>query len=649
MPAIFGRLLLVGVSLAAVSLIAWLGWSGQQARDEARSASQHAIRVAELRGTIAYLDEWMTQSARLAAASGEHRWADRFDEAAPKLNAALAEAAGLASPETRTAMAGTTGEAHRDLVTMERRALALAAADDLASARTLLDGPEFAYLKDVYASGVEIFGQNLATYTETRTELLNDRAWREAMGLALAVLAVVSAGLSIRGRVRHARDLGRVATVALIDTLTDLPNRRGFYEAAASLLAEPFDEENALLLIDLDRFKTVNDAHGHPAGDEVLKLVASRLRGIVRGGDIVARLGGDEFALMLGTDRGVAWTGSRSEAVAARILAALAEPFVLEDGTAVRIGASVGIAPRDVDCKVLSDLIHRADVALSRAKAGGRHCFRVFEPAMEAKVRARALLERDLRLAIVEDAIVPHYQPLVDLRTGAMVGVEMLARWPHPLHGMVPPDAFIPIAEELGLIGHMTERLLARACRETAGWPGDVTIACNLSPLQLADSGLSLAIQEVLERTGFPPHRLELEITESALVGDLDLARASLGQLKAIGVRLALDDFGTGYSSLRHLQTLPFDKIKIDRSFVAAMSDNAESGKIVAAVVGLGHSLGLSTVAEGIETEAIAGLLRTLGCDIGQGWLFGKPVPAHRIAALLGAEQLGPDAAAVAA
>ncbi len=646
---LLGRALLIGALLGALFLLAWLSWSGKQLRDEAHAAAQHAVRVAELRGTIAYLDEYMSLSARLAAASGERRWADRYDEAVPKLDAALAEAAGLASPETRAAMASTTGEAHHDLVAMERRALALGAGGDLASARALLDGPEFEYLKDVYASGIDVFGQNLSSYTAAQTDALNDRAWLGALGLALAVVTLVATGLSIRSYARDRRALTRVATVARTDILTDLPNRRRFYEIAEGMLAGTVTPGLALLLIDLDRFKAVNDAHGHPAGDEVLKLVAGRLGDVVRGGDLVARLGGDEFGLLLCPDRATPRPWREPNVVAARIVAILADPFVLTDGTAVQIGGSVGVASPDATCASVSDLMHRADVALFRAKGDGRHCFRVFESGMDAEVRSRALLERDLRQAVAEGAIVPHYQPLVDIRTGAVVGVEMLARWSHPTRGMVPPDAFIPLAEELDLISSLTERLMSRACREAASWPCDVTLACNLSPVQLRDPGLPAAVGEVLAKTGFPPDRLELEITESALVGDLALARTSLRQLKALGVHLALDDFGTGYSSLRHLQTLPFDKIKIDRSFVAAMAGDPESGKIVSAVIGLGHSLGLVTVAEGIETEATAALLRALGCDIGQGWLYGRPAPAERMAVMLGDARQELEVKAVAA
>ena len=629
------RLLLSGLTLAIVALIVGLAWTGKQLRDEARAAAQHAVRAAELRGTIAYLNGIMTASAQLTAATGDHRWADRYNEVAPELDATIAEASTLASPETRVALASTTGEAHRDLATMERRALALADAGDLAAARALLDGPEFGYLEDVYASGIDTFGQDLASSTAARTDVLTDRAWLEVAGLALAIMGLFAASLTVRSRARLRRALVHVATVARTDVLTDLPNRRRFYEAAESMLAELADGGHALLLVNLDRFKSVNDAHGHPAGDEVLKLTAARLRDVVHEDDLVARVGGDEFALLLRKELGLTQSRFSPDAIAARIVALFTEPFVLGNGIAIEVGVSVGIATSDQDCGSVSGLMHRADVALSKAKHDGRHCIRLFEPGMDAETRAHALLASDLRQAIADNAVLPHYQPLVDFRTGKRIGVEMLARWSHPIRGMVSPDTFIPLAEELGLIGAMSERLLVRACRDALSWPSDVMLACNLSPLQLRDPGLPRIIQNVLAATGLPPHRLELEVTESALVGDLRLARASLDELKVVGVHLALDDFGTGYSSLRHLQMLPFDKVKIDRSFVAAMAKDPESEKIVAAVVGLGHSLGLVTVAEGVETEAIADLLRHLGCDIGQGWLYGRPVPADRIAALL--------------
>ena len=250
---------------------------------------------------------------------------------------------------------------------------------------------------------------------------------------------------------------------------------------------------------------------------------------------------------------------------------------------------------------------------------------------MEADTRARALLELELRDAVATGQIVPYFQPLVALGDGRLIGFEMLARWPHPGRGMVPPNEFIPLAEQVGLIGPLTGRLLQQACRQAVTWPAETFVACNVSPVQLRDHGLVEMVRAALDQSGLPPHRLELEITESALVGDLDMARGILMRLRDLGVRLALDDFGTGYSSLHHLQVLPFDKLKIDASFVGSMASDPGSHKIVSAVVGLGHSLELTTVAEGVEDQETATMLRNLGCDVGQGWLFGRPGAADRV------------------
>lgn len=626
-----------------VALLVWLGWMGQQTRTEMRTAAQKAVRVAELRGTIAYLDEWLTMSARMAAATGERRWVDRYQDAAPKLDSAIAEAGEIAAADAKAALASTTGEAHRDLVIMERRALFLAGTGDLASARTLLNGPEFGYLKDVYASGIDVFGEDLRTLANARAVDLDDRAWLEAAGLGLSAIFLVATAFSLRGRARLRRALDHTAAVARTDALTELPNRRRFYEDLEATLVEEGRGDRALLLIDLDRFKAVNDAYGHPAGDQLLRLVAGRLNNTVRAvGDLVARLGGDEFAVVIKCSGDRSSTASDPAIVAERIVANLQDLFTLDDGELVQIGASIGIAlaqPGDVD---LGGLIHRADVALYQAKGGGRGCFRFFTDGMDADVRARALLERDLRQAIAEDVIEPHFQPLVAIDTGQLIGVEMLARWSHPTRGSVPPAEFIPIAEDLGLIGALTQRLMVRACQTAARWPDHVMLACNISPLQLRDPTLPAMIRTTLADTGLPACRLELEVTESALVGDLALARELLDQLKALGIRLALDDFGTGYSSLRHLQSLPFDKIKIDQSFVGTMVADRESGKIVSAMIGLGQSLGLKTVAEGVETEETAALLRGLGCDVGQGWLFGRPAPADGIDAMVLEDMLDP-------
>ena len=632
-----------GASALAVAVVLgfliWLGWDGAGTRDDIKLAAQQAVRVAELRGTFAYLDEWLTMSAHMAATSGEPRWVARYDEARPQLAAAIAEAVALATPRVAAALTATTNEASTGLIKMERASFAQAAAGDREGARLLLDSPEFAYLKASYASGIEVFGQDLESLAANRAKMLNDRAWLETAGLALGAVLLVAATIALRGQAQLRQAMACTEAVARTDTLTDLPNRQRLYEELRAMLArtERSGQGVALLLLDLDRFKAVNDVHGHPAGDQVLQLVAARLREFARIGDLIARLGGDEFALVAPLDPpGQHSLHSDAAAqIAKRIIASLESPFELVCGTKVQIGVSIGLALTQTEHESADVIVHRADVALYRAKADGRGRFCFFEPLMEAHIQTRALLENELRQAVAGDCIIPHFQPLVEMDSERLIGFEMLARWPHPTRGMVSPAEFVPIAEDIGLIGPMTDRLLRRACCIAMAWPPDVLLACNVSPLQLRDHGLPAMVRAALDESGLPPHRLELEITESALVGDFDLALELLNELKALGVRLALDDFGTGYSSLRHLNMLPFDKIKIDAGFVGAMSRNVESRKIVAAVVGLGHSLGLITVAEGVEEPETAALLRDLGCDIGQGWLFGRPGPAEAARALL--------------
>jgi len=451
---------------AACALLIWFGWTGAGTRDEVRLASQKALRVTELNGSIAYLDEWLTMSANMAASSGESRWAERYEEAVPKLDADIAEVVELATPESKAALAETAVEAHRNLVTMERRSLALVAQGDAAAARALLNGPEFAYLKDVYATGIEEIGGELKTLSYVRAAELVSRAWMEAGGLAFVIVLLVSTALMLRGHLRLKGALARTAAVARTDALTELPNRRYFYEKIEAMFADMSRTGRgcALLLIDLDRFKAANDAYGHLAGDQLLQLVAARLRAISEDDDLVARLGGDEFALVFLLDSpGQSRPSGDPATVAARVISVLKEPFELAEGALVRIGASVGIAVAHRGDGGATEFIHRADVALYRAKIEGRSCFRFFKEATDAYVRSLALLEGDLRQAIADDVIVPHFQPFVAMDTGQLIGFEMLARWPHPTRGMVPPADFIPIAEDLGLVGPMTERLLRKA------------------------------------------------------------------------------------------------------------------------------------------------------------------------------------------
>jgi diguanylate cyclase (GGDEF)-like protein len=406
----------------------------------------------------------------------------------------------------------------------------------------------------------------------------------------------------------------RAHQLAYHDPLSGLPNRRALLET----LEERVTRQTAfgLLVIDLDRFKSVNDVHGHPAGDQLLRDVATRLNALVQGQGHGFRLGGDEFALVVDGD------GSKARRLARAVVQAMAAPFATE-ARVHHIGASVGISLFPQDASDRETLMRRADIALYKAKQAGRsqHC--AFEPVLDAEIRHRAEIESEMRDALAQSVFVPYYQPIVDLATQATIGFELLARWPR--HGEeIGPDQFIPIAEECGLIGELTLAMLRRACEETREW--GVTIAINVSPSQLKDPWFSHKVLRVLSKAAFPPQRLLIEITENALIVDGECVAQTIASLKNQGICLALDDFGTGYSSLQHLRMLPFDKLKIDRSFVTSMETDPEARRMVQAILGLAKTLGLPVVAEGIEDAATAKTLAQLGCAQGQGYYFGYPM-----------------------
>lgn len=419
--------------------------------------------------------------------------------------------------------------------------------------------------------------------------------------------------------------------LALHDVLTGLPNRRQLIREGRALLtrARRADTTVAALYIDLDRFKPVNDLLGHSAGDRVLQEVGTRLKALVREDDVVARLGGDEFALLAEIRE-----PDGAARLARRVVQALRQGMTISDRQ-VMIGGSVGIALFPHDSEEGETLLQCADTAMYRAKAAGRGGFRFFEIGMDTAQRERALLEAELRDGIGRGEVVPYFQPLVDLTSGRACRFEVLARWHHPDRGLIMPNDFVPLAEDAGLIGDMTLSIMRSAFATAAAWPSRTPIAVNLSALQLKDPGLAQSVLELLRESGLDPARLELEVTESAIADNLDLAKETMEALKAEGVSIALDDFGTGYSSLSNLRALPFDRIKIDRSFVAGLNENSDSGKLVAAIIRLGQSLGLMTTAEGIEDPDVAAALRRLGCDEGQGWLYGKAVPAAAADAMM--------------
>ena len=427
------------------------------------------------------------------------------------------------------------------------------------------------------------------------------------------------------------RTEARIERLAHYDSLTDLPNRAAFNACFAAVLerAASTDESFAVLYVDLDRFKEVNDVFGHSTGDRLLREVAQRLSATLEGA-FLARLGGDEFALLVTEGPAPTHAGRLAE----RLVAAMASEFEIE-GNRLRVGLSVGIALYPIDGVNEVALLGNADAALYRAKADGRGSIRFFEPDMDHRLRARRALLQDLRSAVEHGQFTAYYQPQARI-DGEITGFEALVRWQHPARGQVPPGTFIPIAEESGLIYPIGEWILREACREAASWPKALRLAINLSAIQFRHADLAGLVQQVLLETGLTPGRLELEITESVLVDDLPRALLMLRRLKALGVRIAMDDFGTGYSSLSNLQAFPFDKIKIDRSFISDLEHNAQAATIVRAVIALGGGLNLPVVAEGVETRAQLEFLSKEGCAEVQGYLFGRPRPIADYAELVG-------------
>ncbi len=429
---------------------------------------------------------------------------------------------------------------------------------------------------------------------------------------------------------RHAAD-AKLAHMARHDVLTGLPNRMMLNEQMPGALARARRFGGlAVLCLDLDRFKAVNDALGHGAGDALLCGVAGRLRDCTRETDLVVRLGGDEFAII--QERSA--QPADSAALARRLIEALSAPFEI-DQQQVTIGASVGIALSEGTLTDSDTLLKCADLALYRAKADGRGGFRYFEATMDAEVQTRRLLELDLRQALSNNEFEVFYQPLVVASSCEISGFEALLRWRHPIRGLVSPAVFIPLAEELGLITAMGKWVLRQACAEAASWPGALKIAVNLSPVQFRDQGLVSHVAEALTLSQLPSNRLELEITESVLLQDDEAVLATLHELHALGTRIAMDDFGTGYSSLSYLRRFPFDKIKIDQSFVRSMTQHDDSSAIIRAIIGLGRSLGMTINAEGVETSDQLAALQTEGCGEVQGFLFSRPEPARTVAELL--------------
>ena len=480
---------------------------------------------------------------------------------------------------------------------------------------------------------VDVFANEPGESVKTETFELDE---------VLLVSAIFCAGLvifALRRLAEQKRETGRrieaereSRTLAFHDPLTGLPNRRQFDDALRAAAAAPprAGASHAVLLLDLNGFKKVNDVFGHAVGDEVLIRVAGRLSQCVRGGDLVARLGGDEFAVLSLHISGP----EAAMSLALRVIDSLG-PAVSAGGKDHAVGTAIGIALSPQDGADPVELLRKADIALYRAKTQGRSALRFFESDMDAQIRERDGIERELRAAVAAGDIHPFYQPLIDLKTGAIRGFEALARWTGPNLELIGPERFIAIAEDGGLIGPLTDALLEQACTDAGAWPQHMELAFNVSPVLLRDETFALRVLGILGRTGFAPCRLELEITESALVRDLEATQAALTGLRKAGVRIALDDFGTGYSSLYHLRNFKVDRLKIDRSFIESMASDRDSAAIVRALVGLGEGLGLEVTAEGVETVEQQRMLIEQGCGQAQGFLYSQALPADEVMSLI--------------
>ncbi len=622
-------LALAGAALIILSLLADRFWLTAA---HAAAAERHA-RAQRLAGELRLADQQLTATALLAVVSGARRWVEAYDTHLPELEQALRQAKALAPPAVAGRFDQQTRTAAEELGNLRESAFEAVTVGAADVARSIFDGPRYQHHTRLLAAATAEFTAATVAATEAELTALKQRT------LALGGAALLGASLLGLGLWRRlARRLAgsraflldaedRIQRLATTDLLTGLPNRAALHDAMTTALARAARDGRklALLMIDLDGFKPVNDRHGHMVGDLVLKEVAQRLCACLQQGELLARFGGDEFVVAFHEQ--ASGSGDASQALAEAIVQRLRQPMQI-DRLPVTIGASVGIARCPDDAADGDALLRKADSALYRAKAQGRGVVCCYDDSLDAQVAERAALEEAMRLGIARGEFVPHYQPIVDLASRSVQSVELLCRWNHPQRGLLAPAQFIQLAEDSGLIGPLTLALLRQACSELRQFPPHWRLSINVAPQQMLDLTLADQLVAVLQAEGVPPARLDVELTETALVSDTSRARQVMQAMKDAGMTVTLDDFGTGYSSLSYLAEMRFDKIKIDRSFVHSLHDQPQSAKIVDAVIGLSRSLGVLTVAEGVESERDASALLQLGCKLGQGWLFGKPMPA---------------------
>ncbi|MCP2088061.1 putative bifunctional diguanylate cyclase/phosphodiesterase [Paraburkholderia aspalathi] len=517
-----------------------------------------------------------------------------------------------------------------------------AAPDEYEVARLLASGSEESLSRIVAIKPVEYRSQDLGHVIVIASTA---RVWSGLLrydglfGTAAVGALFVAALVILKTKARMAKAEARLDYLAYTDPVTELANRRATYDtlAAQIIMQEKEGRQLALLIVDLDNFKAVNDTAGHSAGDALLRMVGEILRSVVRESDVVGRIGGDEFAVVAAPVR------DRVEAltIAGRMADAFGRSFDL-DGQQVFATASIGISLFPDDSRTLSGLVSSADIALYHAKAAGKNRFAEFRPEMTLETQRRVRIERELRRAMECGELEVHYQPQFDCASKRIVGAEALLRWPHPEDGPISPAEFIPVAEECGLINEIGRWVLVRACSDAAAWcratATALTVAVNVSARQLVDDGFIGHVQEALRESGLPPEQLELELTESLLMEDVDKALEFMNTVRSLGIRLSIDDFGTGYSSLAYLQSFPINQLKIDRSFIRLLPNAGYT--IASAVIALARGFNLSVVAEGVEEPAQLAWLQAAGCDVVQGFLLGRPMPGLAMHALLQLEQV---------
>ncbi|WP_149086598.1 putative bifunctional diguanylate cyclase/phosphodiesterase [Pseudomonas prosekii] len=606
-----------------------------------RVASELVTAATSVAANIMLADERLTMSANMAAKTGERRWIDRYNLFIPDIDKAISSATAMASPQATERFEQETRLANDALVAMERSSIRSVEAGNLTDAKAILDSESYAAQKSLLSTSTRKLLDSVITSAEKRIEYV--RFIGSFVLTALVGFIIFAFGLlwvmmyrQIRtSEISHKGAEDKLYFMARHDELTGLPNRRTFVEQVAKLLNQRSSLPGcvALAMVDIDHFKDINDTLGHKSGDELIKLLPGRFRLGMPEGAVFARFGGDEFVVALPVlDEKHALDSFES------LVECFSDPLEVE-GHVLSITISVGVALSPIHAVNPDHLLRLADIALYEAKAQGRNRMQMFNPLLEQSILAQKQIEADLRIALENDEFVLHYQPIFSQNGTRITGLEALLRWQHPLHGMVSPAHFIPIAEDSGLIVLIGEWVMRRAFSDALRWPNE-RISINLSPMQLRDPSFLSKIQNLLLSTGAEARWFDLEITEGVLLEDNRRVRKLLDDLHDFGFGISLDDFGTGYSSLSYLQNFPFTRLKIDQSFIKTIETSSEAAQIVQAIVSLGIALGLSVIAEGVETMGQHRILANAGCQQMQGFLFGHAQSPKEIDKLLASRKM---------